>query len=59
MDSCGPGGGHEIGVVRPPGNDVDVEMLGDASAGGASQVEANVKAIGFHGFFKKLGHAVD
>jgi len=36
MDSCGPGGGHEIGVVRPPGNDVDVEMLGDASAGGAS-----------------------
>ena len=36
VDSCGSGGGHEIGIIAPAGDDVDVEMLGDASAGGAA-----------------------
>ena len=55
----GPDGGHEIGVVRPAGNDVDVEMFGDAGARGASQVETDVEAIWFEGFFEGLGHPID
>ena len=51
VDPGGTGGGHEIGVVGPAGNNVDMEMLGHASAGGASQVEAKVKAVGLEGFF--------
>ena len=38
MDAGGAGGGHEIGVVGPAGNDVDMEMFGNAGPGRTAQV---------------------
>ena len=51
MDAGGAGGGHEVGIVGPSRNHMDVEMFGHARSGGASQIEAKVKAIGLEGFF--------
>src|SRR6185436_7809328 len=50
-DHAGPGDdGHEVGVPLPAGDDVDVQMLGDAGAGGLAEVDANVESIGFDEF---------
>jgi hypothetical protein len=40
--------GHEIGVAVPTRDDVDMEVIGDAGAGDAAEVEADVEAVGFH-----------
>ena len=39
-------GGHEVGVAVPPGQDVHVEVAGNAGAGGPAQVGADVEAVG-------------
>lgn len=36
VNSGGTGGGHEIGVVGPAGNNVDMKMPGHAGSGSAS-----------------------
>jgi hypothetical protein len=37
---------HEVVVARPAGHEVTVEM-GDAAAGGGTEVETDVDAVGF------------
>lgn len=39
---------HEIGVARPARHDMDVQMLGDARARRAAQIEADVETFGLH-----------
>ena len=38
-------GGHEVGVARPAREDVHMEMIGDAGAGGLAEVDAEVEAV--------------
>src|SRR4051812_9486125 len=48
-DHAGVGdGGHEVGVALPAGDDVPVEVAGQAGAGGAAEVQADVVAVGAH-----------
>ena len=49
---CAADDGHEVAVAVPPGHDVQVEMLGDGAAGGATQVEADVAGVGPGGGFQ-------
>lgn len=42
-------GGHEVAVAVPAGNHVAVDVGVDAGAGGASQVDADVEAVGAQG----------
>ena len=48
--------GHEIGIARPAGHDVDVQVIGNARAGDFAEVDAHVKAIRLHHGGKR-GHA--
>lgn len=59
MDSGAAGGGHVVGVAGPAGDDVDMEMGGDAGTGGGSEIEADVVAVGLEGFFEEGDGAVD
>ena len=59
VDAGGADGGEKVGIVGPSGDDVDVEMLGHAGAGGGAEVEADVESLGFHGLAEGVGHAVD
>ena len=43
--------GHEVGVAFPAGDDVLVEVFGEAGAGGSAEVVAEVEAVGVHGGF--------
>ena len=36
---------HEIGVAVPARNDVDVDMVDDARAGGAAKIDADVESV--------------
>src|SRR5258706_9511182 len=45
--------GHEIGVAGPAWDQVLVEVAGDACAGGAAEVGADVEALGAHGVFEE------
>src|SRR4029077_600841 len=38
---------HEVGVAVPTGHYVKVQMVGDARAGGAAEVGADVEPFGF------------
>jgi len=38
VDAGGSGGGHEICIVGPAGNKVDMEVFGNPGPGGATQV---------------------
>ena len=49
MDAGFGGGGHEVGVAAPAGDEVDVEMLVDAGAGSGAEVDADVEAVGAEG----------
>src|SRR3954469_18654337 len=46
--------GHEVGVAVPAGDDVLVEVAGNACAGAAAQVDADVEALGAHPIFEEL-----
>lgn len=59
VDPGGTGGGHEIGIVGPAGDDVDVEVLRNTGAGGGAKIEPNVKPLRLHGLAECIGHAVD
>ena len=36
MDASFAGGGHEVGVARPAGQDVEMNVFGDAGSGSAA-----------------------
>ena len=59
MDAGGADGGEEVSVVRPAGDDVDVEMAGNAGAGGSAEVEPDIETVRLHGLAKGVGHPVD
>ena len=40
--------GHEVGVSDPAGDDVPVEVAGEAGTGDVAEVEADVEASGVH-----------
>ena len=42
-------GGHEVNVAGPAGDDVGVDVAGDAGTGAVADVEAEVEALGVHG----------
>ena len=39
---------HEIGVAVPARDNVDVEMIGDARAGGAAEIDSDVESVRLH-----------
>lgn len=45
--------GHEVGVAVPARDDVEVEVAGDAGAGGFAEVDADVEAVGLEGFLEE------
>ena len=47
-------GGDEVDVAVPAGDDVGVEVVGDAGAGGFADVDAEVEALGVHGDLQGL-----
>ena len=51
VNPSGPDGGHEISVVDPAGNDVDVEMFWNACPCGCAEVDSDVQAVRVDGFF--------
>ena len=51
MNSGGAGGGEKIGVVVPAGDDMDMEMKGDAGSCGGTEIDAEIKSIRLHGLF--------
>jgi hypothetical protein len=42
--------GHEIGIAGPTGNDVNVEVVGDACARDGTDVDAEIETLGFDDF---------
>lgn len=53
------GGGEEVDVAEPSGDDVDVRVFGYAGAGGAADVHADVHALWFEDVFAEFGGEAD
>ena len=49
VDAGVGGGGEEVDVAVPAGDEVPVEVLFDAGSGGGAEVEADVEAVGAEG----------
>jgi len=53
-DAYGGDGGHEVHIAAPAWDEVCVEVLGHACAGGAALVDADVDALGFEPGFEDV-----
>ena len=42
MDASGARGGEKVGIVRPAGDDVDVEVFWNACTCGGAEVDSDV-----------------
>lgn len=64
LEGCGDDadradGGDEIGVTRPTGDDVDMEVLRDAGTGGLAFIDADVPALWVEGAIHESAAQVD
>jgi hypothetical protein len=59
VDAGFGGGGHEIGVGGPAGDDVDVEVLRDPSAGTFADVDSDIESVGGEFFFQGFSNLLD
>jgi hypothetical protein len=49
---------HEIDVSLPPGDDMDVHMVGETGPGRLPEVNPDIVAVRFHGHVQKLLHGL-
>ncbi len=54
MDAGATGDGHEVAIRVPTWDDVPVEVFGDASPRGRTEIEADIETMGF----KNLGDGI-
>jgi len=59
VDAGFGGGGHEVGVAGPAGDDVDVEVVGDAGSGAFPNVDSDIEAVGVEFRFEGGGDILD
>lgn len=59
MDSGFVHDGHEVGVALPARNYVDVDVFGDASTCGGSDVHSDIHPVGVKGALEGISHFLD